>query len=419
MLSQARTAGIVAWLGAGWLAAAPAATPGPVETGIDVLQTRAFRELRGKRIGLIAHPASVDHQGRSSIEILHRAVGLEVGALFAPEHGIDGKAPAGKEFPDTIHAGTGLKVYSLYGPGPVRQPTPAMLQGLHALVYDLQDVGFRAYTYISTMGLAMESCGRAGIEFVVLDRPNPLGGLRVEGPMLKPRFKSFVGQWPVPLVYGLTAGELARMIAGEGWIAHPPKVTVVAMRGWRRSMTWGDTGLKWHATSPGVQNERRCFYLPAMSLLAHIGGVSVGFGTARPYECLAAPWFNADQLAGWFRQRRLPGVTADPVHFTPTRGMYAGQKVHGVHLRFTDPARAPLVALNFYGLEAARRLGRRNLYAQAVQAGRSFALFDKLTGDDAIRDALAAGRSAAEIIAAWSVGEEKFRQQRRKYLLYR
>jgi uncharacterized protein YbbC (DUF1343 family) len=394
------------------------AAPPRVKLGIDVLQGRAFRELRGKRVGLIANPASVDGQGRSTIDILHRAIGLEVEALFAPEHGIDGRAGAGEEVRDTRHAATGLKVYSLYGPGPVRRPTPAMLKRMDALVYDLQDAGFRAYTYISTLGLAMESCGQAGIEFVVLDRPDPLGGLRVEGPMLDLRFKSFVGQWPVPLVYGLTPGELARMIAGEKWIAHPPKVTVVEMEGWRREMTWQDTGLKWHPPSPGVLTPRRCFYLPAMALLANIGGVSVGFGTATPYECLAAPWFNANQLCDWFRHRGIPGVSFTPVRFTPTRGAYAGHEVEGVHIRFTDPARAPLVALNFYGLEAARKLGRRDLYAQAVKAGHSFGMFDKVNGTDATRKALAAGRGASEIIASWAADEAAFRQKRRKYLLY-
>lgn len=391
---------------------------GTVLPGVDALQGRAFRELRGKRVGLIANPASVNREGRSTIDILHRAVGLEVGALFGAEHGVEGKHGAGQEFRDGVHVPTGLPMYSLYGPGAVRAPTPAMLKNLDALVYDLQDVGFRAYTYISTMGLAMESCGAAGVEFVVLDRPNPLGGLRVEGPMLDPKFKSFVGQWPVPLIYGMTPGELARMIAGEKWVATPPKVTVVRMQGWDRGMTWQDTGLEWRPTSPGVQSADRCFYLPAMSLLADIGGVSVGFGTAWPYECLAAPWFQADQLCGWLKTRGLPGVDFVKVDFIPTRGAYAGQKVQGARIHFTDPARAPLVPLNFYAMEAARRLGGRDLYASAAKNRTSFGMFDKINGTDRTRAALKAGRSAAEIIASWAAGEDIFRRKRQKYLLY-
>lgn len=391
---------------------------GAVEPGIDALRARAFRELRGKRIGLIANQASVSRGGSNTIDVLHRAIGLEVEVLFAPEHGIDGKEPAGSEFPDSIHAETGLKVWSLYGPGAVRKPRADMLQSIDTLVYDLQDVGFRAYTYISTMGLAMDACGAAGVEFVVLDRPNPLGGLRVEGPMMTPRFKSFVGQWPVPLVYGLTPGELALMIAGKRWIPNVPKVTVVRMNGWRRRMAWQDTGLEWVPTSPGVRTAERTLFLPAMALLADIGGVSVGFGTPMPYECLAAPWFDARRLCDWLRARRLPGVEFVPVTFTPTRGAYAGTSVQGARLRFTDPARAPLVALNFYALEAARQLGQRDLYAAAARTSRSFAMFDKVNGTDATRQALEAGKSAAEIIASWSAGEEAFRAQRRPYLLY-
>ncbi|MCP5522588.1 MAG: DUF1343 domain-containing protein [Verrucomicrobiales bacterium] len=391
---------------------------GTVQPGIDVLQSRAFRELRGKRVGLIANPASVNREGRSTIDILHRAVGLEIGALFGPEHGVEGKHDAGVEFPDGVHVPTGLPMYSLYGPGAVRAPTAAMLKNLDALVYDVQDTGVRNYTYISTMGLAMEACGAAGVEFVVLDRPNPLGGLRIEGPMLDPKFKSFVGQWPIPLLYGLTPGELARMIAGEKWIATPPKLTIVRMQGWNRTMTWQDTGLDWRATSPGVPSAERCFYLPAMSLLADIGGVSVGFGTSMPYECLAAPWFNANQLCDWLQGRGLPGVRFLPVKFTPTRGAYAGQEVQGARIRFTDLARAPLVSLNFYAFEAARRLGGRDLYASAAKHRTSFSFFDKINGTDQTRAALKAGKSAAEIIASWAAGEESFRRKRARYLLY-
>lgn len=391
---------------------------GTVQPGIDVLQNHAFRELRGQRVGLIANAASVNREGRSTIDILHRAVGLEVGALFGAEHGVEGKHTAGQEFPDGVHVPTGLPMYSLYGPGGVRAPTPATLKNLDALIYDLQDVGLRAYTYISTMGLAMEACGAAGVEFVVLDRPNPLGGLRVEGPMLEPKFKSFVGQWPIPLVYGMTPGELARMIAGEKWIATPPKVTVVKLQGWDRGITWEDTGLEWRPTSPGVQSAERCFYLPATALLADIGGVSVGFGTSMPYECLAAPWFNADQLCDWLQGRGLPGVRFVPVKFTPTRGAYAGEEVQGAHIHFTDPARAPLVSLNFYAFEAARRLGGRDLHAAAAKSRTSFAMFDKINGTDRTRAALKAGTSAAEIIASWAAGEDRFRRERQKYLLY-
>lgn len=205
---------VLAWLSA----LALAASPPRVRPGCEVLAEGGFRELQGKRVGLIANQTSVDAGGVPTWQRLRRAPGVQLVALFAPEHGLAGDIPAGKEFTNATHAPTGLPVYSLYGPGPTRKPTPAMLRGLDVLVYDLQDTGLRAYTYISTLGLAMEACGAAGVEFVVLDRPNPLGGVRVEGPGVAPAFRSFVGQWNIPVVYGLTPGELARMINGEGWI---------------------------------------------------------------------------------------------------------------------------------------------------------------------------------------------------------
>lgn len=404
-----------------WLlgdAAGLAESQARVRLGIDLLQEQAFRPLRGKRIGLIAHPASVDRQGRSTIGILHRAVGLEVGALFGPEHGVEGRFGAGEEFPDGVHVPTGLPMRSLYGPGGVRAPSLESLQGLDAMVYDLQDIGFRAYTYISTLGLAMEACGRANLEFVVLDRPNPVGGLRVEGPVLEPRFRSFIGRWPIPMLYGMTPGELALMIAGEKWIPHPPKLRVIRLEGWRRSMTWKDTGLRWTPTSPGLPTAERCLYLPATSLVADLGGVSVGFGTPMPYECVAAPWIHADLLAHWLEYRGLPGIHFEPVRFTPTRGAYAGQEVQGVHLKFTDPARAPLAALNVYLWDGIRRLHGRNLCQEALRRGHSFAMFDKICGTDRLRRDLVKGRSSSEIIATWAAGEESFRRRRAPYLLY-
>ena len=187
----------------------------PVELGTDTLAARGWRPLAGKRIGLITNPTGVDRRGRSTIDRLRSAPGVKLVALFAPEHGLRGDLTAGKEFPDSKDPRTGLPVYSLYGPGPVRQPTPKMLRGIDVLLYDVQDLGVRSYTYISTMGLAMDACAEAGVEFMVLDRPNPLGGARVEGPMLDARFGSFVGWWEVPCVYELTCGELARMVNDE------------------------------------------------------------------------------------------------------------------------------------------------------------------------------------------------------------
>ena len=221
-----------------------------VKLGCEVLAERGFKELRGKRVALITNHTGLDRHGRSTIEALRRAPGVKLVALMAPEHGLTGALPAGKEFPNGTDARTGLPVLSLYGPGPTRKPTPAMLKDIDVVVYDVQDIGVRSYTYISTMGQAMEACGAAGVAFLVLDRPNPLGGRRVEGPMVTDAYRTFVSRWNIPYAYGLTFGELARMINGEGWIKQPCRLTVVPMRGWKRSMVWRDTDLPWVPSSP-------------------------------------------------------------------------------------------------------------------------------------------------------------------------
>lgn len=405
-------------LSALWVALLVGRAQAEVRLGSDVLAARNFQELRGKRVGLIANQTSVNSHGVSTILRLRQAPGVRLVALFAPEHGIDGDLPAGREFTNSIHKPTGLPVYSLYGPGPVRRPTPAMLRNLDVLIYEVQDTGFRAYTYISTMGLAMDACGAAGVHFLVLDRPNPLGGQRVEGPLLDPAFRSFVGQWNIPLIYGMTAGELARMINGESWISNSCQLTVVAMTGWKRSMTWDDTGLPWVPTSPNVRTFATALGLPATGLVGEIGGLNIGLGGQHPFQCFAAPWLDANQTAAYFNGLKLPGVLFHPVSFKSPRGAYQGQTVRGARIEFTAPATAPLAALNFHALDAARKLGRRDLFAEAQRAGKSFAMFDKVVGTDKVRRALQAGQSAASIVASWKAGEDAFRRRRQPYLLY-
>lgn len=389
-----------------------------VKLGCEGLAARGFKELRGKRVVLITNHTGVDSRGRSTIDALRRAPGVKLVALMAPEHGLSGEILAGKEFPDATDSRTGLKVFSLYGPGPTRKPTPAMLKGIDAVVYDIQDIGVRSYTYISTMGQAMEACGATGVEFVVLDRPNPLGGRRVEGPMVTDAYRSFVSRWNIPYAYGMTCGELARMINGERWITNRCQLTVIAMAGWKRSMTWKDTGLPFVATSPNVKTPEAALYLVATGVLGELGGVSLGLGTSAPFQCVAAPWLNGEMLAQQFASYSLPGIRFSSVEFTPARGAYKDQLVKGVRIRFTDPVHAPLVALNFYALDAVKAVSKRDLFAEAVKAGKSFAMFDKVNGTDATRKALQAGRSARNIVTAWKSGEDAFRKRRERYLLY-
>ena len=293
-----------------------------------------------------------------------------------------------------------------------------MLHGLDALVYDLQDTGCRSYTFITTMGLAMDACGEAGIEFIVLDRPDPLGGDRIEGPLVEDAFRSGVSRWDVPYVYGMTCGELARMINGEHWINHPCKLTVVPLKGWKRSMVWSDTGLPWVPTSPHVPHGDSPLYQVATGMLGEIGGVSTGIGYTLPFECIAAPGLDSHRFAETLNAYQLPGVKFIPISYKPYYAAYANQTVSGVHLYFTDPHRAPLTAINLYAIEALKKCSGRDLFAEKAGTKRGFGMFDKVNGTDATRKALQANKPVTEIVASWKAVENTFREKRKPYLLY-
>jgi uncharacterized protein YbbC (DUF1343 family) len=387
-----------------------------VKLGNEVLAEHGFAELAGKRVGLITNPSGVNRRFESTIDVLRAARGVNLVALFGPEHGIYGDVPAGLKVEGQVDARTGLPVHSLYGA--THRPTPAMLEGLDALVYDLQDTGCRSYTFVSTMGDAMDACGEAGIEFIVLDRPNPLGGVRVEGPLVEnEKFRSGVSRWDVPYVYGLTCGELARMLNDRGWIKHRCKLTVVPLRGWKRTMIWENTGLPWVPTSPHVPHAQSPLFQVATGMLGETGAVSIGVGYTLPFQCVAAPNVNPHALAEKLNGYRLPGVHFQPVTYAPSYATFKGESVGGVQLYFTDPAHAPLTAINYYALEALQQVAGRDVFAEA-KAGQRTAMFDKVNGSDAPRLAFQSGATAADIVAAWKTGEEKFRREREPYLLY-
>ena len=394
----------------------PLLSAAQVQLGNEVLGAEGFRLLRGKRVGLITNPSGVDHNLNSTIDVLRSAAQVNLVALFGPEHGIYGDVAAGGRIESRADPRTGLPVHSLYGA--TRKPTPEMLNGLDALLYDLQDTGCRSYTFISTMGLAMEACGAAGIEFIVLDRPNPLGGERIEGPIVTDGFRSFVSQWNIPYVYGMTCGELARMIGGENWITNRCKLSVVPMKGWKRSMVWRDTGLPWVPTSPHVPHGDSPLFQVATGMLGEIGGVSTGIGYTLPFQCIAAPDLDPQKTADLLNAYKLPGIRFKAVSYKPFYAAFQDKTLGGVQLYFTEPATAPLTAVNFYALEAVKRLTGRDLFAQAASSNRSFNMFDKVNGTDATRKAIQSGAQASEIVASWQADEAAFRNQRKKYLLY-
>lgn len=388
-----------------------------VRAGIDVLKERGFDILQGKRVGLITNPTGVDGRLASTIDILFAAPGVTLVALFGPEHGVRGDYAAGDKVDTYTDARTGLPVYSLYGK--TRKPTPDMLQGLDVLVYDIQDNGCRSYTYISTMGLAMEAAAAARIPFVVLDRPNPLGGIRVEGGLVEKPFTSFVSQFPIPYVYGLTCGELAKFLNGEHLLAGgtPCDLIVVPMKGWRRSMTFPQTGLEWVPTSPHQPRDISAFYYVATGILGELGVISEGVGYTLPFQLLAAEWIDPGAMADAMNAFRLPGVLFRPIVYKPFYGRSAGTTLKGVQVHLTDPARVELMALQFRFLEAHHRLYPDKDPFTLADASR-IAMFDKVVGSDRIRKAFVTRMNYEDIRPLMERDLEGFKAKARPYWLY-
>lgn len=375
---------------------------GGVLTGIDVLEAEHFQPLVGKRIGLITNQTGIDREGRNTIAALARAPGVKLVALFSPEHGIAGTvdAPVSSSADPT----TGLPIYSLYGA--TKRPTDAMLNGVDALVFDMQDAGVRFYTYITTMGYAMESAAAHHIAFYVLDRPDPLGGERVEGPMLDPDRVSFVAYFAMPVIPGMTLGEMARMFNAENHIGCD--LHVIEMRGWRRSMWFDQTGLQWISPSPNLRSFGAELLYPGIEILQS-ADVSVGRGTDRPFEQFGAPWISGAQLMAELDRRDIPGVRFAPAQFTPTSGLHQGEVCEGARIEVTN--RDSFDAMRM-GLEIAAAL--RQLYPAKFDPRNMMFLL----GSERTIDRLDRGGAPAAIVEGWKESLAPFIAMRAKYLLY-
>jgi uncharacterized protein YbbC (DUF1343 family) len=379
------------------------ARSGRVLTGIDVLEAQKFAPLRGKHVGLITNHTGVDANGRTTIELLQKAPGVQLVALFSPEHGLAGQFDA--KVPSSKDASTGLPVYSLYGD--TRRPTDQMLQGIDALVFDVQDAGVRFYTYTTTMGYCMEEAAKRHIPFYVLDRPNPIGGEIVEGPMLDPDKTGFVAYFPLPVRYGLTIGELARLFNEENHIG--ADLHVIAMKNWHRNYFFNSTGVRWVPPSPNLRTMNGAILYPGLEILLN-AGVSVGRGTETPFEEFGAPWMDGGAVAAGLNARHLPGLAFKPYSFVPVSGMYMGQRCGGVAIRVTNRA---VVRSMRMGIEIAVLLQR--MYPKEFAAAKMV----HLTGSDETVRLLEQGASAEEIVASWSKDLAAFEQIRRKYFLYK
>jgi uncharacterized protein YbbC (DUF1343 family) len=406
-----------AFLLAGLLLCAPWLQAAGVKLGIDVLEEHQFDKLKGMRVGLITNATGIDSHGASTVDLLRRAPGVQLVALFGPEHGVYGSDWAGQYVASSTDAHTGLPVYSLYGP--TRKPTPEMLKGLDVLVYDIQDIGCRSYTFISTLGLAMEAAGEAGIKFYVLDRPNPLNGNRVEGMMLDPHFRSFTCQWNIPYVYGLTPGELAYMIeCSPGWIKKKPALTIVSMTGWYRSMYWEDSGLMWIPTSPHIPTADTALNYVATGFLGEAGGINHGIGYTLPFAVFGHPSFDSFALADQFNQMRIPGVFFEPVTFKPFYGVFKDQIIQGAQIFYTDRDKVNLCDLAVRILYQTYHSPETKMFRDSANGDSGPDAFDHIAGGDALRLALQRGATPEEIITSWQPGLAAFREARRPYLLY-
>jgi len=374
-----------------------------VLTGIDVLARDKFQPLHASRVALITNHTGVDRHGRSTIRLLHDAENVDLVRIFSPEHSLSGKLDI-PLIDDDIDSGTGIPIVSLYGK--VRRPTPEMLDGIDTLVFDIQDIGARFYTYISTMGNAMQAAAESRIRFVVLDRPNPINGVDVAGPMLDDGKQSFVGFHRLPVRHGMTVGELAHLFKAE--MAIDVDLQVIAMEGWQRYEYFDTTELPWINPSPNIRNLTEAVLYPGIGLL-ETTKLSVGRGTDTPFEVIGAPWIDGPALATYLTEASLPGVSFEAIRFTPDASKFAGEACGGIRLTITareifDPLRV--------GFEIARHLAIAYADTWDVDA------YLRLLGNDRTLQAVRDGLPYSEILASYEDGLNAFRERRSRYLLY-
>lgn len=395
-----------------------------VRPGIEVLESRGFEGLKGKRVGLVTNPSGVDRNLRSTIDILHDAKDVELVALFGPEHGVRGDAYAGDKVSDDVDPVTGVKVFSIYGK--YREPSQEMLDGIDVMVYDIQDVGTRSYTFISSLGLVMRACAKKGIEVMVLDRPNPLGGLKVEGCCVEPGYYSFVSEFEIPYIYGLTVGELAIMINEEGLNrgekGYEPalkcKLSVIPMDGWRRKMSYIETGLPWVLPSPNIPYPQSAVNYPSSGITGEFNNyLNIGIGYTLPFETFAAEWIDAEALKKELDSYHLPGIAFRIIHYKPIAGSSKGKLLHGVQFYYTDYEAADITLTQFYVMQAVNRLyPEHNPFEMSKDR---IGMFDKVCGTDYVRRNFSKRMEVSDIIDYWNKDVKKFKTLSKKYYIYK
>ena len=389
-----------------------------VKFGLDVLMKSKLDLLKGKRVGVITNQTGVDSKGTHIIDLLYQAPAVELVAIFAPEHGIRGDVEGGDQIDNQKDTKTGVPILSIYGQ--TRKPTPEMLQDIDVLIFDIQDVGTRFYTYISTMSLCMEAAAQNNIEFMVLDRPNPITGTIVEGPVLEEEYKSFVGIHPIALRHGMTVGELARMFNEEGWLTDgvKAKLTVIKIKNWKRENWYGDLGLKWIKPSPNMPSPTTALLYPGMGLLESCN-ISEGRGTNKPFEIIGAPWLDQVTITKILNEAKILGIKIDTTSYIPVdmpgaamNPKFEGQRCNGLLLTITEPQRFPSVEFGIHLICAIKAIHPDKFAWKSPQSPL------RMFGNDETPQAIDQGKFPTEIIDSWHSKLEEFNKIRNNYLLY-
>ena len=385
-----------------------------VQTGIEVLRADGFKLLEGKRVGLTTNPTGVDSNLKSTIDILWEAENVNLVALYGPEHGVRGNVHAGDVVDNEVDKKTGLKMYSLYGK--TKKPNKEMMDEIDVMVYDIQDNGCRSYTYISTMGMLMEACIEHGKELIVLDRPNPLGGEKIEGCLVEDGYISFVSQFKIPYLYGQTPGELALYLNATDY-ENKCKLTVVEMKGWERDMTWDETGLEWIVASPHVPHGQSAVFYPVTGIFGEFGYISIGVGYTLPFEVMGTPWISADTLAEAMNALELPGLEFRPIYYKPYYSTFQGELCQGVQIHILDYEKARLSEVQFLVVQELMRLWPEKDWFQLCNQKR-FGMFDKVCGTNKIREMFGKRYQWEDIREYWYKDVEAYREASSKYYLY-
>ncbi|GHV23136.1 hypothetical protein FACS189428_6240 [Clostridia bacterium] len=390
-----------------------------VKPGIEVLRESNFRLLEGKRVGLITNQTGVDRNLKSTLDILFEAPNVNLVSLYFPEHGLRGEYDGGAAIESDRDPQTGLPTYSLYGK--TKKPTPEMLKDIDVLVYDIQDIGSRSYTFISTMGLAMEAAAENNVEFVVLDRPNPLGGNKFEGqPHVEPQLVSMVSQFPITYVHGFTVGELAIFFNEEGLLKDKvkAKLTVVKMKGWKRKMNFEATGLPWVISSPHIPHAATAYHYPVSGILGELYVFSIGVGYTVPFEVFAASWIDAEKLTDNLNALKIEGIRFRPIHFKPYYSVAKGEFLHGVQTYIIDADKAQLSLVQFYVLQECHKLNPDKNVFELCEKSR-LNMFDKVCGTGRIRETFSRTFTVDSIKNIWNEDVDAFKKQAKKYFLYK